>query len=383
MASQLLTASRLRLAVRRSLRAQGFVVVGGRVTFARRRSKSSIRKRHQHAVAKQVALARPALERHEDELLRFIASGCEVNPANIQPQLVQVGSDPLQSKLFRYACLHWSIPVSQGYGRRLRFLIFDESNGKLMGLFGLGDPVYAIKARDEWIGWDAKTKAERLYHVMDAYVLGAVPPYSRLLGGKLVALAAACDEIRMAFTERYGERVPLISGKRREPHLVLITTTSALGRSSLYNRVKFRDRLVFQSVGFTSGWGEFHFSNGVYEELSEFARRHCMPTAKQQKWGTGFRNRRELVRKALMKLGFGQDLLNHGIQREVFVAPLALNARAFLRGEELQPRFYRLPFAEAARFWRERWMLPRSERDPSFRNFDPSEWRLWNQRADE
>jgi len=54
----------------------------------------------------------------------------------------------------------------------------------LIGLFGLGDPVYAIKARDEWIGWDSNAKAARLYHVMDAYVLGAVPPYSRLLGGE-------------------------------------------------------------------------------------------------------------------------------------------------------------------------------------------------------
>lgn len=376
-------AGKLRSAILRSLRAQGFVIVGRRVNFPRLRSKFSIRKRHEHAVAKQVSLARSALAKHEEELLRFIASGREVNPANIQPRLVQVEPDTIQSKLFRYASLHWSIPVSQGYGRRLRFLILDGSNGKLMGLFGLGDPVYAIKARDEWIGWGAEAKAERLYHVMDAYVLGAVPPYSRLLGGKLVALAAASDEVRRAFARRYGDRVPLISGKRRRPHLVLITTASALGRSSLYNRVKFRERLVFHSVGFTSGWGEFHFSNGVYEELSEFARWHCVPTAKQVKWGTGFRNRRELVRKALMKLGFGQDLLKHGIQREIFVAPLAANAREFLRGENLRPRFYRLTFAEAARFWRERWMLPRSERDPSFRRFDPSEWRLWNQRGDE
>lgn len=383
MATRPLTARQLRLAIRRSLRAQGFVIVGRRINFARRRSKSSIRKRHAHAVAKQIGFARPALARHEDELLRFIASGGEVNPANIQPRLVQVEPDTMHSRLFRYACLHWSIPVSQGYGRRMRFLIFDENNGKLLGLFGLGDPVYAIKARDEWIGWGAEAKAERLYHVMDAYVLGAVPPYSRLLGGKLVALAAACDEVRRAFARRYGDRVPLISGKKRRPHLVLITTASALGRSSLYNRVKFRERLVFQSVGFTSGWGEFHFSNGVYEELSAFARRHCVPTAKQEKWGTGFRNRRELVRKALIKLGFGQDLLNHGIRREIFVAPLATNSREFLRGEVSRPVFYKLPFAEGARFWRERWMLPRSERDSSFRNFDPSEWRLWKQRGHE
>jgi hypothetical protein len=376
-------AKKLRSAIRRSLRAQGFRIEGNRVSFRQRRDKRSIRKRHEHAVEKRIALAESALVKDESKLLAFIASGREVDPQKIKPRLVQVESDTLESKMFRYACLHWSIPISDGYGRRLRFLIFDESNGKLIGLFGLGDPVYAIKARDQWIGWDSSAKAARLYHVMDAYVLGAVPPYSHLLAGKLVALAATCDEVRKAFAERYGNRVSVISGRKREPHLVLITTTSALGRSSLYNRVKIGRRVVFESLGFTGGWGEFHFSDGVYEDISEFARKCCVPTAKQKKWGNGFRNRRELVRKALMKLGFTQDLLNHGIQREVFVAPLARNAQQFLRGEQPRPRYWRLPFARVADFWRERWLLPRAQRDTSFLDFDPSEWRLWKEQHGE
>ncbi|MCW5553341.1 MAG: DUF4338 domain-containing protein [Verrucomicrobiae bacterium] len=374
---------KLRSAIRRSLRAQGFRIAGNRVSFRQRRDKRSIRKRHEHAVDKRIALAESALAKHETELLAFIASGGEVDPQSIKPRLLQVEPDTFESKLFRYACLHWSIPISDGYGRRLRFLIFDDSNGKLVGVFGLGDPVYAIKARDEWIGWGSEAKAARLYHVMDAYVLGAVPPYSRLLAGKLVALAATCSQVRRAFAKRYGNRASLISRRKREPHLVLITTTSALGRSSLYNRVKVGKRLVFESVGFTGGWGEFHFSDGVYEDISEFARKRCVPTAKQAKWGNGFRNRRELVRKALAKLGFTQDMLNHGIQREVFVAPLASNAREFLRGEHPRPRYHRLSFARAVKYWRERWLLPRAERDASFREFDSAEWRLWKERNDD
>ncbi len=374
---------KLRLAIWRSLRTQGFRIEGNRVSFRRRRDKKSIRKRHEHAVAKRIALAERTLANHENTLLACIASGHEVNPREIKPRLVQVGPDTFESKLFRYACLHWSIPISEGYGRRLRFLIFDDNNGKLIGLFGLGDPVYSIKARDAWIGWDTPAKAARLYHVMDAYVLGAVPPYSRLLAGKLVALAAVCNEVRNAFAKRYGNRASLISGKKRDPHLALITTISALGRSSLYNRVKFGKRLVFQSVGFTSGWGEFHFSDGIYEELSDFARQRCVPTAKQEKWGSGFRNRRELVRKALIRLGFTQGLLNHGIQREVFVAPLASNAREFLCGEDAHPRYINFSFARAVRFWRERWLLLRAQRDASFRDFDSKDWRLWKKSNDD
>jgi hypothetical protein len=368
---------RLRRAIHASLKAQGFIVSKDRVSFRQKNDKRSIRKRHEHAVAKNTELARPALSRYEDKLLNYIASGSEIDPMRIKPKLVQVQPDSEHSRLFRYACLHWSIPISDGYGRRLRFLIFDESINKLMGLFALGDPVYAIKDRDQWVGWDAVAKAERLYHVMDAYVLGAVQPYSRLLAGKLVALAATSNEVRDAFAARYGRRRTLISGKMRKPHLALITTTSALGRSSLYNRVKYRKRLVMQSVGFTNGWGDFHFSNGVYDDLSEFAGKHCTPTAKNEGWGKGFRNRRELVRKALTQLGFPRSMLNHGIKRELFVAPLAVNARRFLRNEVGTPRYFNLPFKKAVKFWRDRWLLPRAERDTSFLDFDKESWRLW------
>ncbi len=372
---------KLRRAIRQSLKAQGFHVSGSEVSFRQRRDKRSIRKRHQHAVAKRINLAKQSLEQSEDQLLSFLASGHEVDPARIVPRLHQVEPGTIESKLFKYACLHWSIPVSDGYGRRLRFLIFDDSNGKLIGLFGLGDPVYSIKARDEWVGWGANAKAERLYHVMDAYVLGAVPPYSQLLGGKLVALAAICGEVRRAFARRYAGRRSVISGKKRKAYLVGLTTASALGRSSLYNRVTFKGRKVFESVGFTGGWGEFHFSDGVYERLTDFASEHCVPTAKQEKWGGGFRNRRELVRKALAKLGFSQHLLNHGIQRELFVAPLALNAREFLRGEHKRPRYYKMSFDDVAAFWKERWLLPRAERDQSYLAFKKADWLLWSAKS--
>ena len=59
--------------------------------------------------------------------------------------------------------------------------------------------MYALRARDKWIGWTSEDKKHRLYHVMDAYVLGAVPPYSALLGGKLIALLTLSNEVRQEF----------------------------------------------------------------------------------------------------------------------------------------------------------------------------------------
>src|ERR671933_745688 len=99
---------------------------------------------HSIAVKHRIQKAKVRLSRSEPTLLLRFASGAEVVPERITPRLVEVLPDSEDELLFRYASLHWSIPVSSGYGRRLRFLVVDESNDKLMGIIGLGDPVFAI-----------------------------------------------------------------------------------------------------------------------------------------------------------------------------------------------------------------------------------------------
>lgn len=361
----------------RSLRRQGFSVNGRIVLPPGDLSKEAVRRLHEAAVEHRREHCKEGLVRYEKDLLSHIASGREVLPENVSPRLVEVEPGSKEELLFRYAGLHWSIPVSSGYGRRLRFLVTDEQNGKLIGLFGLGDPVFSLAARDEWIGWDAEAKREDLHHVMDAFVLGAVPPYSFLLCGKLIAMLTASNEVTDAFTRKYGGRRSLILGRPLDGRLALITTTSALGRSSVYNRLKYGDRLLFQSVGFTKGSGEFHFSNGLYEAISEYALKYCEPTAKQDRWGTGFRNRREVVRKFLAKVELSAEWLYHGIKREIFVVPLAHNAREFLRGGDSRLFWFDQPADNLFEFFRERWLLPRSRNDERYRYWEPGEWALW------
>jgi len=190
-------------------------------------------------------------------------------------------------------------------------------------------------------------------------------------------MLAASNEVQQAFREKYRDRSSLISGGAHDGQLAMITTTSALGRSSIYNRLKYRDRLLFQSVGFTSGSGDFHFSNGIYEELVQFAKEHCRPTAKKEEWGKGFRNRREVIRKVLSELGLSWKLAFHQVRREIFVVPLARNTQAFLKGEDLELGHYDQPAAEIFEWFRERWLLPRAERDRRYRDFNPESWRLW------
>ncbi len=190
-------------------------------------SKESIRELHETAVAHRIEMAKDSLFRKETELLQHIASGNEIAPTRIRPHLVEVLPDSDEELLFRYASLHWSIPVSSGYGRRLRFLVVDEHNGKLIGLIGLGDPVYSLGPRDDWVGWTIADRRKHLRNVMDAFVLGAVPPYSFLLCGKLVAMLVASDTVRNAFKRKYGGARSVIRRKTHDGRLAMITTPSA------------------------------------------------------------------------------------------------------------------------------------------------------------
>lgn len=372
-----LPAEDLRIKIIYALHKQGYRIQDGVIHIPEGATKDDFRALNELALQKKREISGPRVQPYENRLIRFIADGNEVVPNEIHPKLVVVEPESEHELLFRYACLHWSIPVSAGYGRRLRFLVIDEANGKLIGLFGLGDPVYSIKARDQWIGWDNEKKAQHLYHIMDAYVLGAVPPYSFLLGGKLIAMLVCSNEVRNAFLNKYDGTKSLIRQETRPPYLVLVTTTSALGRSSIYNRIRINGHQYWISLGFTQGSGEFHFSNGVYGDIRAFVEKNCEPTAKHIAWGTGFRNKREIIRKCLSQIGLSADLIYHGIHREIFAAPLGRDAKRFLNGEVKRPCFHDWPVSELAEAFKERWLMGRAERNPEYRKYTREQYRLW------
>lgn len=364
--------------IRRSLAQQGFRVSDSRIFPPENLDKETIRNLHSVAVKHKLAQAAAGLRPHEEMLLSYIANGAALDPMSTTPALVRVKSGSIEELLFRYATMHWAVPVSSGYGRRLRFLVMDRSNEKLIGVIGLCDPVIALTSRDNWIGWSERQRFAKLRHVMDAFVLGAVPPYSQLLFGKLVALLCASDDIRQIAYRKYRGSTSRISGKRFDGRIALITTMSALGRSSLYNRLSLAGQKAFHSVGFSKGTGEFHFSNGLYSSISDYAKRYCEPTYRKEAWGEGFRNRREVIRKCLRKLNLNVAWSFHGIERECFVVPLATNAREFLRAEQERLRWNTSSIDEIFSWFKSRWLMPRLAWDKRFRDFNSDAYRLWS-----
>jgi hypothetical protein len=314
---------------------------------------------------------RAFVEAHGFQLAEHFASGDQIDPTSIDPQLVQVTPDSLESRLFRFACLLWSVPVSQGFGRRLRFLVRDRQNGCLIGLFALGDPVFNLSARDNWIGWTHEDRRDRLVHVMDAYVVGAVPPYSHLIGGKLVAALMGSTEVKRAYERKYLARQSVIRKRTHRAPLVLLTTTSALGRSSIYNRLAIPDGPRFLRIGTTKGFGHFHLHGTIFDSLRDHLAAKGHPYASGHQFGMGPNWKLRVARAALDDIGInGNSILKHGIEREVYAVPLADNWKEVLSGEQKRARSLARPAAEISEFCLDRWIVPRSNRDKRYQSFD-------------
>lgn len=338
-------------------------------------AKHWIRRAHEDQRQSKLEEARSFIEQNEEDLLQYFADGPDVDPTRIDPVVSPVITE-LDNRLWRYASLTWSVPVSQGYGRRTKFLVRDRFNGKLIAIFALGDPVIGLQVRDQEIGWTKEQRHSRLYNVYDAFVLGALDPYRQLLAGKLVALLAISNETRQFLRNKYFGTKTVISGQAKDPTPVLVTTSSALGKSSVYNRLTYDGQRAYRSVGFTSGFGHFHISEEMFEQLVLFTQ--VEGKEEGAAFGKGANYRFRVIRTALKELGLSGEGLRHGIKREVFLAPLAHNWREYLRGETDSISPINLPADEISQYYLHRWAIDRAIRKPEYKTWDRETMRLSN-----
>ena len=330
--------------------------------------KDAIRTVHNAQRNDRLVVSQKFITERFPHLIKHFAAGDDIDASRISPVLDLVSSGTWEGDLFRLASLTWSVPVSNGFGRRLRYLVWDKHNGKLMGIIAIGDPVFNLSVRDNLIDWNAQARGERLVNIMDAYVLGAIPPYNALLGGKMVACLIRSRDIYDDFAKAYGKTTGIISQQEKKARLLMVTTSSSMGRSSVYNRLKLGGVEYFRSIGYTGGWGHFHIPDNLFADLRDYLRLIGHAYADQHRFGEGPNWRLRTTRTALVALGFNDDMLRHGIQREVFMCELANNALKLLHSGRGKADLSSLLSAEeVAHLAVERWMLPRSQRMPEFR----------------
>jgi len=358
---------------------QAYEVVNGSDAY-RRPQKDVIRSLYSEQKLQALARLGKSLKPAKvQNLIRFFATGAEIDPVNIEPELVEVEAGTTNADLFRLATAQWSVPPTAGYGRRMRWLVFDRYNDKLIGLFALCDPVIGLSTRDQWIGWDTAQKGRRLSAVMSAYAVGSVPPYSHILGGKLVTALLSSHQVSEAFKSKYlgrNSEYAQLTGKPpkfSDGILALIMITSAFGRSSLYNRVQLPGLVSLEKIGATKGWGHFQIEGDVFRDMRRLLKIENHPYAKGYEYGNGANWRMRLIRQALSSLEVDQDLLRHRIYREVYGMPMGTNWRNFLLGKADQLEVT-LPEANViSKAAKERWILPRAVRRPDYQDWNDAD----------
>lgn len=363
-----ITPGELRQAVLEELETLGFEWKDGELHLPESHGKTLYRRLHVPARRAELGRRQDWLRRNLSRYLSFFADGNEVDPEKMEPTLIEADKK-WHHELFRVARLTWSLPYSKGFGRRLTFLVLDKFNDKLIGILRLQSPPLSFPPRDRLFEYPDGCKTQLVNQTLDIQTLGALPPYNQLLGGKLVALAAASNEIRAAYRRKYAGRETEMEGRVLPAYLVALTTTSAFGRSSLYNRLNYHDQVIAESLGYTEGYGSFHLLR-IYPLFREFLEERGIST--RGGYGTGPRRKWQTMVRALGQLGFSSELLKHGIRREAFLFPLVHNLEAYMSGRADSPEFRDLRFEELAAYWRGRWLLPRVERVDG--------WREWKKR---
>jgi hypothetical protein len=361
--------SRIKRNLRRHLKTLGFTKTPDGALRPPSEGKDTLRRMHRAQRTDRITGQKDFIQAHWSCLRQHFASGSDVLPDAVRPRLELVESNSWQSDLFRLASLTWSVPVSQGYGRRMRFLVWDQHNDKLLGLIALGDPVFNLSVRDKYIGWSSEDRKQRLVGMLDAFVLGSLPPYNRLLGGKLVASLIRSTDVRDHFRKKYHGTRGIISGEDKHAELVAVTTTSALGRSSVYNRLRLGSTSYMLPIGYTAGWGHFHIPDSIFDDVRVYLNRKHHAYAKGFKFGDGPNWRLRALRLAMSLVGLKPELLKHGVKREVFISELASNAKDILTGTRKRPKYDDLlSVDDIGALARERWIVARAERCPDFRS---------------
>ena len=316
--------------------------------------KDSMQVKRQEALTKN----KEWIEKHLDLAGDNLADGALVWGSKIEP-VIEVCETQEQLDIFRIFRFYWSSPYSEYVGRRIKLLIRDNAlpSKPLIGIAALGSSIIHIPDRDKWIGWDKETRTRNLIYTMDAYVLGALPPYNYLLGGKLISYIIASKEVRDIYERKYKGKVTNIS-KRIANRLACIFTTSLYGKSSQYNRVKYNDNLLYIPIGQTKGYGTLHLTNEAFDAMQVLLESRNISVT--NRFGDGPIWRMRVIRTAADILGFDGDfLLKHSFQREIYAVPLAHNFKEFLTDEHSRLRYFDYSVDELIGYWKSRWLCSR------------------------
>ena len=224
-------------------------------------------------------------------------------------------------------------------------------------------------------------------NMLEITTCGAIAPYNRILGGKLVALLMLSPQIGADYRRRYASPSIISSQMKnrrviRDSALVYLGTTSLyVHGSSQYNRLWLpggtispeQESIHYNAVGQTSGFGTIQFSPLTSKAIDAYLADERDFKEVNSVFGEGTSPKLRKLKMGLRRLGFDPNkLMQHRHRRLIYGAPLFPKAREWLQERVTElPDYVAAPdgYGEAteriAEFWRRRWLASRVRHGPT------------------
>lgn len=352
-----------------SLLAQGFTV--NNAIHPPTEDKKILKEIQKNSRLEQISLHKKFLTENLDYAKSFCRSGTEINPKKIDLELREIKSESKDEKLYRWwNFIWWSIPYQRSYGRQMRFFLWDMTHDAPFGLFNIQSPILKMSVRDKYLEIPREELDVWVNRSMHAQRVGSLPPYNDLLGGKMVALSLVSNEIRDAYYKKYLNSVSLLKQRTLDSDLLFITTTSAFGKSSMYDRLKIDKDQIAIPIGFTKGYGSFQISEMIYQKILEYLHETGSNTARC--YGNGPSKKLKLLDQSFKSLGL-PEFDRHGIKREFYLFPLVRNLKEIIKKGE-SPQWKNRSFDELQAYWRDRWALKRAKTFKKWKTFKKNDY---------
>jgi hypothetical protein len=319
----------------------------------------------------QIVIHKKFLTEHLNHAKSYCISGRDINPNKIDLELREIKRHSDDEKLYRWwNFIWWSIPYQHPYGRQLRFFLWDVTHDAPFGLFNIQSPVLKMSVRDKYLEIPKKDLDVWVNRSMHAQRVGALPPYNDLLGGKMVALSLVSNEIRDKYSKKYKNTISLMKNRTLDSDLLFLTTTSAFGKSSMYDRLKIDKEPIAIPIGYTQGYGSFQISEQIYREILEYLNETGFNTARC--YGNGPSKKLKILCRSFKSLGL-PEFDRHGIKREFYLFPLVYNLKEIIKDGAI-PHWKNHSFDELQEYWHVRWAEKRAKGSTKWKAFKKDDY---------
>jgi len=231
--------------------------------------------------------------------------------------------------------------------------------------------------------------------MMNIMVCGAIPPYNRILGGKLVAMALTGPKVIDIYQDKYGDYQSEIASSMKgeavsKPNELVFLDTTGLFEigSAQYDRIRIpteNGQIEYDQIGYTEGYGSIQFGPETRKRLTQVTQLEEGRKVVRGRFGEGVSPRIRKIRRGLKNCGLETDLLKHESRRIVYGIDLAENSQDYLLGIDDDPEYY-WEFDDPEKeqesiyqHWIDRWAAMRAQKQEvleDIRKFDKQEFKL-------